>query len=64
MNVGQTTVVRDAWARGQELAVHGWIYDIADGLARDLGTTISDFPEASPVYQAAVAKLAGPRPPK
>jgi hypothetical protein len=39
-----------------------WIYGIADGLARDLGTTISDFPEAAPVYQAAVAKLAAARP--
>ena len=36
VNVGQTTVVRDAWARGQELSVHGWIYDVADGLVRDL----------------------------
>jgi carbonic anhydrase len=37
VNVGQTTVVRDAWARGQSLAVHGWIYDLHDGLLRDLG---------------------------
>lgn len=36
-NVSQTTAVRDAWARGQVLAVHGWIYDIGDGLLRDLG---------------------------
>jgi carbonic anhydrase len=39
-NVGDTTVVRDAWRRGQELAVHGWIYDIHDGLLRDLGVTL------------------------
>ncbi len=37
LNVSQTTVVQDAWARGQELAVHGWIYSLADGLLRDLG---------------------------
>jgi carbonic anhydrase len=37
VNVSQTTVVRDAWARGQELAVHGWVYDLRDGLLRDLG---------------------------
>jgi carbonic anhydrase len=37
-NVGQTTIVRDAWARGAELSLHGWIYDIRDGLLRDLGT--------------------------
>jgi carbonic anhydrase len=60
-NVCQTTIARDAWERGQELHVHGWIYGIADGLARDLGTTVSDFREATPTYQAALAKLAGPR---
>jgi carbonic anhydrase len=37
MNVSQTTVVRDAWARGDALAVHGWVYDLRDGLLRDLG---------------------------
>lgn len=36
INVGRTTIVRDAWARGQELAVHGWIYGINDGILRDL----------------------------
>lgn len=36
INVKQTTVVRDAWARGQELDVHGWIYDLRDGLLRDI----------------------------
>ncbi len=38
-NVSQTTVVRDAWERGQSLAIHGWVYDIQDGLLRDLGVT-------------------------
>jgi carbonic anhydrase len=56
-NVCQTTIARDAWERGQELHVHGWIYGIADGLARDLGTTVSDFAAAQPTYQAALAKL-------
>jgi carbonic anhydrase len=40
-NVSQTTVVRDAWSRGHALAVHGWIYDLADGLLRDLDLTVS-----------------------
>ena len=40
VNVSQTTVVRDAWARGQNLTVHGWVYDLHDGLLRDLGTTV------------------------
>lgn len=39
LNVSQTTVVGDAWARGQPLEVHGLIYDIQDGLLRDLGVT-------------------------
>jgi carbonic anhydrase len=39
-NVGDTTVVRDAWRRGQELQVHGWIYDVQDGLLRDLDVTL------------------------
>jgi carbonic anhydrase len=60
-NVCQTTIARDAWERGQELHVHGWIYGIADGLARDLGTTVSEFGEAGRVYHAALTKLTSPR---
>jgi carbonic anhydrase len=40
VNVSKTTVVRDAWARGQALTVHGWVYDLADGLLRDLAMCI------------------------
>ena len=36
LNVSKTTVVRDAWARGQSIAVHGWVYDIHDGIVRAL----------------------------
>ena len=39
-NVGDTTVVRDAWRRGQQLFVHGLIYDVGDGLLRDLDVTL------------------------
>jgi len=38
-HVSQSTVLRDAWARGQALSVHGWIYDVHDGLLHDLQTT-------------------------
>ena len=41
-NVVNTTIVQEAWQRGQELHVHGWIYGIKDGLLRDLGVTVSN----------------------
>jgi carbonic anhydrase len=55
-NVCQTTIVHDAWARGQHLAVHGWIYDVADGLLRDLRCTTSNTEELALVYQRALAR--------
>ena len=39
-NVGRTTIVQSAWERGQELVIHGWIYDLDDGLLRDLGVSV------------------------
>lgn len=51
-NVSQTTVVRDAWSRGQSLAVHGWIYDLNDGLLRDLGVLV-DSPPGIQAWQSA-----------
>ena len=56
-NVCQTTIVRDAWDRGQDLAVHGWIYGLRDGLLRDLGTTVTQYGQAAAAYQAALATL-------
>ena len=41
VNVSNTTVVRDAWTRGQTLTVHGWIYDLHDGLLRDLSVGVN-----------------------
>ena len=41
-NVASDVFVQDAWARGQEISVHGWIYAIADGLVTDLGVTTSN----------------------
>ena len=48
-NVSQTTIVRDAWARGQSLAVHGWIYDLHDGLLQDLGILITSATDLAAV---------------
>jgi carbonic anhydrase len=45
LNVSRTTVMQNAWSRGQELAVHGWIYGIADGLLRDLDICITNQQE-------------------
>jgi len=56
-NVCRTPLVRDAWERGQALAVHGWIYGLQDGLLRDLNTTVADAHETGAVYQAALAAL-------
>lgn len=41
VNVCKTTVVRDAWLRGQTLSVHGWVYDLRDGLLRDVGMCVT-----------------------
>jgi carbonic anhydrase len=57
LNVCQTTIVRDAWERGQELTVHGWIYGLQDGLLRDLNMTVAAFDETQTVYQSAMLAL-------
>jgi carbonic anhydrase len=49
--------VRDAWERGQELAIYGWIYRLEDGLLRDLAVTVTAFHEAHMAYQEALAGL-------
>ena len=57
-NVCQTTIALDAWERGQELSVHGWIYGLQDGLLRDLNVTIAGSEETSTVYETAISNLA------
>ena len=57
-NVCHTTIVRDAWERGQELTVHGWIYGLKDGLLKDLNMTVTAFEETPKVYQAGLSALA------
>ena len=56
-NVCQTSIARDAWERGQELAVHGWIYGLQNGLLRDLKSTVINFHEAQKVYDTAISTL-------
>ncbi len=50
-SVGHTTVVQDAWDRGQSLAVHGWIYGIDAGLLKDLDVAITGREQLDPVYR-------------
>ena len=57
VNVSQTTVVREAWARGQTLAVHGWIYKLTDGLLRDLGMCVAAEAELARCHEAALAQF-------
>jgi carbonic anhydrase len=53
LNVSRTTIVQNAWSRGQELAVHGWIYGIGDGLLRDLNICVTNQSELSKAEAAA-----------
>ncbi|MDH4150025.1 MAG: carbonate dehydratase [Betaproteobacteria bacterium] len=57
VNVCQTTIVRDAWERGQPVDVHGWVYGLQDGLLRDLGFTVTAPDEVLPGYEKAVSGL-------
>lgn len=54
-NVCQTTIVQDAWSRGQELNVHALIYDLNDGLLRDFGFSASSLPEYEHLYRTVIA---------
>ena len=56
-NVCHTTIVQDAWDRGQELAVHGWIYSIRDGLIHDLQLTVNGKDQIDPIYRTDPAEL-------
>jgi len=57
-NVCQTTVLRDAWQRGREVTVHGWIYRLHDGRLRDLGVSIDAPADTDAIYRTALERLA------
>lgn len=54
VNLCQSTVIRDAWARGQSLSVHGWCYSLFDGRVRQLGMDVDSFESLRPTYQRAL----------
>lgn len=56
-NVCRTTIAKDAWARGQELAVHGWIYDLNDGLLMNLKFCVVRSEDDEMEYQNAIQHL-------
>ena len=57
VHVCRTTVVQDAWSRGQRLTVHGWIYGLRDGLLRDLGFDAQEASEAAQTYAETLERM-------
>jgi len=53
-NVCHTTIVQDAWKRGQDLTIHGWIYALENGLLRDLNVCVRSADELPAIYRMAV----------
>jgi carbonic anhydrase len=58
LNVCRTTVVREAWERGQELAVHAWIYGLDDGCIQDLGLDVRGHEQSRESYERSLVNLA------
>jgi carbonic anhydrase len=57
-HVARTTIVQDAWRRGQPLTLHGWIYGLSDGLVKDLGIEADSGAKLETDYIAALADVA------
>jgi carbonic anhydrase len=57
VNACQTTIVRDAWGRGQEVVVHGWVYGLHNGLLEDLRMTVARAEDVSGAYAAALGAV-------
>lgn len=58
VNVAKTTVMLDAWARGQQVTLHGWCYGLKDGLIKDLHMSVGSTEGIEALYQSAVAAVA------
>ena len=57
LNICETTVVQDAWERGQTVVVHGWVYGLHDGLIEDLKMTVSQAADVGAAYGLAVGAI-------
>jgi carbonic anhydrase len=57
MNACRTTVVQDAWSRGQDLVIHGWFYGLSNGLLQDLEMTVSSSGQMHETYERAIAAV-------
>jgi carbonic anhydrase len=61
MNVAHTTVIQDAWASGQAVALHGWVYGLKDGLLKDLHITLDCVEGMTALYRTAIARVSADR---
>ncbi|CAN7726221.1 carbonate dehydratase [Acidovorax sp. LjRoot118] len=61
VNIAQTTVMLDAWGRGDKVTLHGWCYGLKDGLINDLHMTIAGTEGLDSLYRAAIAGVAATR---
>ena len=60
LNVSQTTVLQEAWNRGQDITVHGWIFGLDNGLTQDLRISISARDGLQEIYDEAIGQLETP----
>ena len=57
LNVCQTTIVQDAWSRGQDVAVHGWVYSLENGRVRQLSIDVTGPEEVNGAYRTAIGSI-------
>ena len=57
VNVSQTTIVQDAWSRGQQVTVHGWVYSLINGRVHDLGIDVERIEQLPALYAGALARI-------
>ncbi|CAM3393226.1 carbonate dehydratase [Empedobacter stercoris] len=51
LNLAKTSIVQNAWAKGQDLHVHGWVYGVSSGLVKDLGVSLNSNDDLEAVFQ-------------